>query len=231
MATKKVNLQKLVEVGAHFGHQARRYNPKSRDFIYSEREGIHIFDLPKTKKALEEVLDVLEEASRAGKSILLLGTKRQVKEKVKELGEELGISYVYERWLGGTLTNFEQIKKSIRKLKEEKEALESGKYKDYTKKERLDIGRSIEKQERMIGGIMELTGAPDLMIIVDTRRERAAVREARQLGVATIGIVDSNADPDMVTYPVPMNDDAKEALDYVLELFKDAIEEGRKKKK
>lgn len=219
----EISLKILIESGAHFGHQARRWNPKMKPYIYGVNDGVHIFDLIKTKAKLEEALNVLKKAKKEGKKIVFIGTKKQVKEKIKEVALATNSFYVNERFLGGTLTNFEQIKKSIAKLAEMKKKMQEGKYKAFTKKERLLIEREIQRLERFFGGIAQMEKTPDLMVIVDTRRERGAVREALALGVATIGIIDSNSDPTQVDYPIPMNDDANKALDYVLDLMKDAI--------
>jgi small subunit ribosomal protein S2 len=224
----KISLKELIESGAHFGHQSRRWNPKMEQFLFGEQEGNHIFDLIKTKSALEEALNVITQASREGKGILLLGTKKQAKEKVEEVGKDAGIFYVSERWLGGTLTNFDQIRKSIRKLTDLTEKTAAGEFKNYTKKERLLIEREIIRLERFFGGISTMTKLPDLLIVVDIKKEFTAVNEATMKGVETIGIVDSNADPDLVDYPIPMNDDATRAVDYVLDLIKQAVLEGKK---
>lgn len=224
----KVDLEKLLETGAHFGHQTKRWNPSMAPYLYGVKDGVRVFDLIKTKKALEEALDELKKASLTGKVILFVGTKKQVKDKVREVAKELNLPYVDHRWLGGTLTNRDQIGKSIRSLKEMKEKMESGEYKTHTKKERLLIQRKIEKLETNLGGVSEMD-KPDVMFVVDTHRERGAVLEARKKGVEVIGITDSNADPDLVDFPIPMNDDATRATDYVLELVKEAILEGRKK--
>jgi len=214
-----VSLEALLESGAHFGHQVRRWNPKMGKYIYGSQDGVHIFDLVKTKEALEEALDVIKKAKSEGKSILLLGTKKQIKDKVEEIGRSLNIAYVNERWLGGTITNFEMIKRSIDKLDEIKTGLSSGFYAKYTKKARLLLEREVERLERFFGGIKDLKGKPDILIVVDTRREATAIREARRKEVITVGIVDTNADPNEVDYPIPMNDDATKALNYVLDLI------------
>src|SRR3989344_2667755 len=218
-----ISLEKLLETGAHFGHQTKRWNPKMAPYIFGVKEGISIFDLVKTKKALEEALEVLVKAVSEGKLVLLVGTKSQVKEKLKEVAIALNTPFVDERWLGGTLTNFDQIKASVRKLSEMREARERGDYKEYTKKERLLIDREIEKLEKKVGGLAGLTRIPDIMFVVDTHKEDSAVREANRMGVEVVGITDSNADPALVDWPIPMNDDASAALKYVLDLVKEAM--------
>lgn len=219
----KVSLEELLESGAHFGHQVRRWNPKMGEYIYGSQDGVHIFDLVKTKTALEEALGEISKAKKAGKAILLLGTKKQIKDKVAEVASSVGISYVNERWLGGTITNFDMIQRSIKKLDELKTGLKSGAYAKYTKKERLLLEREVARLERFFGGIVNLKDKPDLLIVVDTRREVTAIKEATRKGVTTIGIVDTNADPNEVDFPIPMNDDATKALDYVLDLMAEAL--------
>ncbi|HJX01961.1 MAG TPA: 30S ribosomal protein S2 [Candidatus Humimicrobiaceae bacterium] len=224
-----VSLEKLIEAGAHFGHQVKRWNPRMKPYLYGVQGNVHIFDLVKTKECLDEALNVIKEAAKAGKSILIVGTKKQVKEKVSQIALETGTFYVNERWLGGTLTNFDQIKVSIQKLLDMRQKVDTGEYNKFTKKERLLIEREIARLERFFGGIKNLSSIPDLLIIIDTKKEKGAVREANFRGVETIGIVDSNSDPDLVDWPIPMNDDAIKALYYVLDLIKDAILKGKAK--
>jgi small subunit ribosomal protein S2 len=225
--TIKISLEELLEAGAHYGHQAKRWNPKMSPYLYGVQEGVHVFDLVKTKQALEEALEVLKKAAAEDKVILLIGTKKQIKDKIIEIGQETGCPYVSERWLGGTLTNFDQMKRSLDKLAEMKANMAAGEYKKFTKKERLLIEREIARLERFFGGITKLEKIPDIIFIVDTHKEIAAVKEARRAKIETIGIVDSNADPSLIDYPIPMNDDATKALEYVLDLVKQAIMEGK----
>lgn len=222
---KKVNvsLEELVNVGAHFGHQARRWNPKMAEFLYSQEEGVHIFDLTKTKPKIEEALEFLSESAKKGKKILILGTKKQVKDKVAEVAEKAGMPYINERWLGGIISNFSQIKRSIEKMEKMKEDLASGAYNKNTKKERLLIDREITRLERFFGGLKSLNSVPDILFIIDTKRETSAVREANSKKIPIVGIVDSNADPTVIDYPIPMNDDANRALEYILDLIVQAI--------
>lgn len=227
----KVSLKELLDAGAHFGHQSRRWNPKIREYIYTAEDGSHIFDLPKTKEKLEEAIDFIVKASSEGKIILFVGTKKQAKEKVEEVAKETGMPFVTERWLGGTLTNFDQIRNSIKKLADMKKKKEEGEYKKYTKKERVLIDREIDRLERFFGGMSGINEKPDILIVVDTKKEAGTVKEAAKEGVEVVGIVDSNSDPTLVDYPIPMNDDATKAIDYVLDLFAKAIMEGKKKVK
>lgn len=222
-----VSLKDLIEAGAHFGHQTRRWNPKMGEYLYGSKEGIHIFDLAKTKEKLEEALNVLRNASKEGKTIIFVGTKKQAREKVKELAKKTGVFYVNERWLGGMLTNFEQVKKSSQKLTEMKGKMDRGEYSEYTKKERLTFEREIERLERFFAGVVGMAKKPDLLVVIDVKKEIGAVKEARATGVTTMGIVDSNSDPTVVDYPVPMNDDANLAIGYVLDIMGDALLEGK----
>ena len=225
----EISLKELIESGAHFGHQSRRWNPKMAEYLYGVQEGVHIFDLTKTKKCLEEALEFLTKSSLEGKVIVLVGTKKQAKEKVREVAEKVGFPYVSERWLGGTLTNFEQIKRSIDKLAKMKEEKASGAYQKFTKKERLLLQREIDRLERFLGGLSGLTVMPDILVIIDTHKEAGVIKEAVRKGLTTVGIVDSNSDPTVVDYPIPMNDDATKAIEYVIEKVGDAISEGKKK--
>jgi len=228
--TIKVSAEELLERGAHFGHQSKRWNPKMEEYLYGEEGGVHVFDLIKTKKLLEEALEFLKNAAEEKKSILFVGCKKQAQEKTREVAEATGSSYFTERWLGGTLTNFDQIKKSIKKLSDMKEKMTNGEYTSFTKKERLLIDREIARLERYFGGISKLEKVPDILVVIDTYKEESAIREANSKGIKIVGIVDSNADPEVINYPIPMNDDASKAVEYVLDLMKDAILEGKKSK-
>jgi small subunit ribosomal protein S2 len=184
--------------------------------------------LTKVKPLIEEALDFLTRSIKEGKTVLLLGTKKQVKDKVVEVAERVGIPYVNERWLGGTISNFPQMQRSLKKMEEMKENMTSGFYNKYTKKERLLIDREIARLERFFGGIKTLTNVPDVIVVVDTKREAGAVHEANVRKVPVVGIVDSNSDPDLIDYPIPMNDDASKALEYILNLIGESIEAGKK---
>ena len=225
--TIKVSAEELLERGAHFGHQSKRWNPKMGQYLYGEEGGVHVFDLIKTKALLEEALEFLKASTKEGKVILFVGCKKQAQEKTREVAEATGSSFFTERWLGGTLTNFDQIKKSIKKLLDMKEKTANGEYASFTKKERLLIDREIARLERYFGGISKLEKVPDILVVIDTHRENSAIREATSKGVKIVGIVDSNADPEVVDYPIPMNDDASRAVEYVLDLMKEAILDGK----
>ncbi|KKS80778.1 MAG: 30S ribosomal protein S2 [Candidatus Woesebacteria bacterium GW2011_GWC1_43_10b] len=231
MTKINISLEELLEAGAHFGHHSRRWNPKMEPYLHGVKDGVHIFDLVKTREALLAALEVLRKASSEGKVILFVGAKKQAKEKVREVAKNVGQPYVVERWLGGTLTNFDQILKSIKNMADMKKKLEEGYYKDYTKKEKLLIKRQIEKDEKVFGGISEIKKVPDVMVVIDTHREAGAVKEASKLGIETIGVVDSNSDPYVVDWPIPMNDDGTRALELILDLLEKAILAGKKKGK
>lgn len=198
------------------------------EYLYGSDNGVHVFDLTKTKPMLEEALEFLAKSAKEGKTILILGTKKQIKDKVAEVGEALGIPYVNERWLGGTISNFPQMQRSLKKMEEMAENVTSGFYNKYTKKERLLIDREITRLERFFGGIKNLKSVPDILFVIDTKREAGAVYEANAKGVKVVGIVDSNSDPDLVDFPIPMNDDASKALEYVLDLVKEAVGPAKK---
>ena len=231
MTQVTVDVKKLMEAGAHYGHQARRWNPKMKEYLYGVSDGVHVFDLIKTKELLTEALLRLSEVAKEGKTILIVGTKKQAKDKVREVAQSTGCFFVNERWLGGTLTNFDQIKKSTLKLAQMKKKMEEGEYKAYTKKERLLIEREIARLERFFGGVSGMDKLPDVIFVIDSKRQIGAVSEANAKGVEIIAIVDSNSDPTKIDYPIPMNDDATKALDYVLDLVREAILIGKKKPK
>jgi len=224
-----VDATKLIEAGAHYGHQARRWNPKMKEYLYGEENGVHIFDLIKTKELLEEVLEVLFEAGKNGERVIFVGTKKQAEEKVREIAEKTGQFYVNERWLGGTLTNFDQMKRTLRSLIDMKDKRLKGEYDNYTKKEKLLLDRKIERMERFFGGLKGIEEIPSYIVVVDIKKEAGAVFEACKVGAKSIAIVDSNCDPANVDYAIPMNDDAARAISYVLDLMAEAYNNGKEK--
>ncbi len=223
-----VPLEELLDSGAHFGHLVKRWNPKMKKYIYMERDGVHIFDLAKTAEKLREACEYLYEAAKAGKSIIMVGTKRQAAEIIQEVAEKAGIPYISERWMGGIITNWEQISKRIKKLGEMVTARDKGEFNKYTKKERLLLDREIIRLQRFFGGLTVLKGKPEVLFIVDTHKERVAVREATSKGVIVVGITDTNANPDLVDYPIPANDDAIRSVKLIVEMAGKAIGEGQK---
>lgn len=221
-----VSLKELLEAGSHFGHQARRWNPVMKSYIYTHREGIHIFDLVKTKKGLDDACEYLKGIAAEGGKILFVGTKRQAVGIVKAEAERVGMPYVTLRWLGGMLTNFDQIHKSVRRLETLKDQREKGELKKYTKYEQLQFDREIAKLERFLGGVASLGRLPEAMFVVDTHREEVAVREGVRMHVPVVGMVDTNGDPTLVNYVIPINDDAVNSIKIVVEAVGKAITQG-----
>ncbi len=221
-----VTLEQLLEAGSHFGHQVRRWNPKMAPYIYAVHDGVHVFDLAKTRDGLIEACEALKKAASEGKIILLVGTKRQAREMIEEAAAKTGQPYVSTRWLGGMLTNFEQIKRSLKKLEDMKKSRDTGGYDTYTKRERLLIDREIAKLERVLGGMSTMRRLPDMLFVVDTHEEITAVREAKASKIPVVGIVDTNADPVDVRWPIPANDDAVKSLSLLITTCADAIAEG-----
>jgi len=227
----RVSLEKLLEAGCHFGHQGKRWNPKMAPYLWKKKEGVHIFDLAVTAQKLEEACLALKALVKRGKRVVFVGTKRQAEAIIKEEAANAGINYVASRWLGGTITNWKQIKKSIAKLKEMKEKQEKGEYEKYTKKENVLINREIGRLTRFFEGLLDLEKIPDALFIVDVNREIAAVKEARKKGLQIFAIVDSNADPDLVDYVIPANDDAVQSIKLVVSKMAQAAGEGKKLRK
>ncbi|MBD3163533.1 MAG: 30S ribosomal protein S2 [Candidatus Eisenbacteria bacterium] len=203
-----VAMKDLLEAGVHFGHQTRRWNPKMKKYIFMERNGIHIVDLQKTLECLGNASDAVQKVTRAGNSILFVGTKKQAKEVIREEATRCKNYYVTERWLGGMLTNFQTIKMSIRHLRSLERMREDGTFEKLSKKEVARHEKQRLKLEKNFSGIKEMNRLPGLLFVVDTKRERIAVLEAKRLGIPVIGIVDTNSDPDEVEFPIPGNDDA-----------------------
>ncbi len=222
-------LEQLLEAGVHFGHQTRRWNPKMRRFIFAERNGIHIIDLQKTLRQLELAQKLVHDVVTRGDNVLFVCTKRQLKGIVQAEAERCGALYVTERWLGGLLTNFQTVKKQIRRLKELETGSEAGgEFENYTKKEQLMMGRERDKLAKYLTGIKNMTRLPGLMFVVDSRKERIAVTEANKLGIPIIAIVDTNADPDLITVPIAGNDDAIRSVDLMTHAVADTVEEARR---
>ncbi|OGY18240.1 MAG: 30S ribosomal protein S2 [Candidatus Chisholmbacteria bacterium RIFCSPLOWO2_01_FULL_50_28] len=223
-----VPLTELLEAGSHFGHQVRRWNPKMAPYIYAERDGVHIFDLAKTAEGLKKSCEYVRDLVAGGGTLLIVGTKRQAREIVKEEALTAGAPFVSERWLGGSITNWEQIKKSIDKLLEMRGKRDSGEYKKYTKKENVLIAREVERLERFFGGMVALRKIPDAIFVVDTHREIVAVKEARRNGLTVVGIVDTNADPELVDHIIPANDDAVRSIKLVVSSIAKAYADGKR---
>ena len=224
------NLEQLLEAGVHFGHQTRRWNPKMRRFIFAERNGIHIIDLQKTLRQLELAQNLVREVVSRGDNVLFVCTKRQLSAIVKAEAERCGAMYVTERWLGGLLTNFQTVKKQTRRLEELEKGTsgETGDFAGYTKKEQLLLARQRDKLSKNLSGIKNLTRLPGLMFVVDSKKERIAVSEGNKLGIPIIALVDTNADPDLITVPIAGNDDAIKSVELVTHAISDAIVEARR---
>ena len=222
-----ISMKQLLEAGVHFGHQTRRWNPKMAPYIFTERNGIYIIDLQKTVKKVDEAYDFLRSVAEEGKSILFVGTKKQAQEAVKEEALKSGMFYVNERWLGGMMTNFSTIRKSINRLKELEAMEEDGTFEVLNKKEVLALKREQEKLEKSLGGIKDMEELPGALFIVDPRKERIAVAEAKKLNIPIVAIVDTNCDPDEIDYVIPGNDDAIRAVKLLTSRMADAVIEGR----
>ena len=222
-----VTKRQLLEAGVHFGHQTRRWNPKMKQFIFGERNGIYIIDLEKTLDMLTSAYEYVRDLSAAGGSILFVGTKKQAQDTVFDEASRCGMFYVNQRWLGGTLTNFATIRKSIARLKKLEEMKEAGEYERLSKKEALELDRERQKLEKALIGIKAMEQLPSSVFIIDPRKERIAVAEAQRLGIPIVAIVDTNCDPTGIDYPVPGNDDAIRAVRLITSRVADAILEGR----
>lgn len=221
-----VSMKQLLEAGVHFGHQTRRWNPKMAKYIFTERNGIYIIDLQKTVKKLEEAYNFVRDLSVEGKSVLFVGTKKQAQDSVKEEAERAGAYYVNARWLGGMLTNFTTIRTRIERLKQLRTMEEDGTFELLPKKEVVKLNLEIKKLEKFLGGIKDMKEIPGALFIIDPRKERIAVAEAKKLGIPIVAIVDTNCDPDEVDYVIPGNDDAIRAVKLISSAIANAIIEG-----
>lgn len=222
-----ISMKQLLEAGVHFGHQTRRWNPKMKRYIFTERNGINIIDLQKTVKKVEEAYNFTKNLAADGGKILFVGTKKQAQDSVKEEAERSGMYYVNQRWLGGTLTNFETIQKRIKRLKDIEKMQENGTFDVLPKKEVVQLKKELERLEKFLGGIKEMKELPDALFIIDPRKERIAVAEARKLNIPIIGIVDTNCDPDEIDVVIPANDDAIRAVKLLTSKMADAILEAK----
>ena len=220
-------MKQLLEAGVHFSHQTRRWNPKMARYIFTERNGIYIIDLQKTVKKLEEAYNFVRDLSVEGKSVLFVGTKKQAQDSVKEEAERAGAYFVNARWLGGMMTNFTTIRRRIERLAQLKKMEEDGTFDLLPKKEVIKLHLEIEKLEKFLGGIKEMKQLPGALFIVDPRKERIAVSEAKKLGIPIVAIVDTNCDPDEIDYVIPGNDDAIRAVKLISATMANAIIEGR----
>jgi len=222
-----ISMKELLEAGVHFGHQTKRWNPKMKEYIFGERNGIYIIDLQKTLKLFKDAMRFVAEQAAMGKTLLFVGTKRQAQEAVQEEATRCGMFYVNHRWLGGLLTNFATVKQSIKRLKEMEAMIEEGAGERRTKKEIIRLERERKKLQANLAGIREMETLPDMLFVIDSNKEEIAVREARRLGIPVVAIVDTNCDPEMVDYPIPGNDDALRAIRLFCSKIADAVIEGR----
>ncbi|MEN9951002.1 MAG: ribosomal protein [Bacteroidota bacterium] len=218
--------QQLLEAGVHFGHLRKKWNPKMLPYIYAEKKGIHIIDLNKTVECLQETALALKNIAKSGKKIMFVGTKKQAKEIVTECAQRVNMPYVTERWLGGMLTNFNTVRKSVKKMQSIEKMLSDGSFDNITKKERLQLSRDKDKMEKVLGGIAQLGRVPAALFIIDIGHEHIAMAEAKRLGITTFGMVDTNCDPNKVDFPVPANDDATKSIAIITNYITAAIAEG-----
>jgi len=226
MAAPAFSMRQLLEAGVHFGHSTRRWNPRMKPFIFGDRNGVHILDLQQTVPMLARALEAMRETTAKGGRVLFVGTKRSAAEQIAETAKASGQYFVNHRWLGGMLTNWATVSQSIRRLRDLEGRLDSDEVHQLTKKEVLQLTRERDKLELTLGGIKDMGGLPDLIFVIDTNKEAIAVNEANRLGIPVVAIIDSNASPDGVDYPVPGNDDAMRAIALYCELAKGAIMDG-----
>ena len=222
-----VAMKQLLEAGVHFGHQTRRWDPKMAEYIFQARNGIHIIDLQKTSKKIDEAYAFLKEQVEEGKTVLFVGTKKQAQECVKDAAEKSGMYYVDQRWLGGMLTNFDTIRTRVQRLKDLEKMQEDGTFEVLPKKEVILLKKEMEKLERNLGGIKDMEEIPGVIFLVDPKKEHIAVLEAKKLGIPVIGLVDTNCNPEEVDYAIPGNDDAIRAVKLITDVMANAIIEGR----
>jgi small subunit ribosomal protein S2 len=223
---ERVTYEQLLESGVHFGHLTMKWNPAMAPYIFMQKNGIHIIDLMKTEKMLEDACKFAKQIAKSNKKILFVGTKKQAQEIIKTAAEKVNMPYVTNRWLGGMLTNFATIRKSVKKMENLQKMETDGTYDNLSKKEKLMIGREIEKLEKVLGGISEMNQIPAAVFIIDVKKEHIAVSEAQRLNIPTIGLVDTNSNPNVVNFPIPGNDDATKSISIITEAIVNAILEG-----
>ena len=222
-----VAMKQLLEAGVHFGHQTRRWDPKMAEYIFQARNGIHIIDLQKTSKKLDEAYEFMKSQAEQGKTVLFVGTKKQAQECIKEAAQKSGMYYVDQRWLGGMLTNFDTIKKRVQRLKDLEKMQEDGTFDVLPKKEVILLKKEMAKLEANLGGIKEMEEIPGVIFLVDPKKEYNAIQEAKKLNIPLVGIVDTNCNPEVLDYPIPGNDDAIRAVKLITDVMANAIIEGR----
>lgn len=227
--TKTVTLKELLEAGAHFGHQVKKWNPRMKEFIYTARDGIHVIDLSLTQQKLEQATEFIKKAAADKKNIVFAGTKRQAAAVIKKHAQQAQVFYLTQRWLGGLITNFENVKKPIARLEKIDEILgDEAKLKEFTTKERFSMQTEQKKLEELVGGLKGLKTPPEVLFIIDPKKEASAVREANKKGVPIVALLDTNANPDVIDYPIPGNDDAIKSIELIVKTIAKAVAEGRK---
>ncbi len=225
----RVSLEALLESGAHFGHLTRRWNPKMKPYIFMERNGIHVIDLKKTQEMLEAACIAVSNSVSEGKKPLFVGTKQQASDVVKQEAQRCRAHYVTERWLGGMLTNFSTIRKSVKRLTNIEKMETDGTFENITKKERLFLSRERDKLQAVLSGVVEMSRLPGIVFVVDIKKEAIAVKEAKRLGVPVVAIVDTNTDPDPIDFPIPANDDALKSVQLITKAIADAVLDGQER--
>lgn len=224
---KTPTLEELLKSGAHFGHKVSKWHPKMAPYIYGNKNSVHVINLEQTVKCLKKALDYVKTLASQGKIILFVATKEQAKDITKKIAENCGMPYVSEHWIGGMLTNFKELQKRVKHLIKLEEDKARGKLQKYTKKEQLDFNVEIEKLNKMFGGVKKMEKAPDVIFVVDIKREKTAIREAVRKKIPIIAILDTNVNPESIAYPIPANDDALKSLEIIITTIGDAVKEGR----
>jgi len=226
----EISLLDMLKAGIHFGHQKARWHPKMKPFIFTSKNGISIINLEKTAEKLKQAVDFVKKLSQEGKVVLFVGTKRQAQEIIKKYAGEAGMPYVINRWLGGTFTNFSMIQKIINKFKDLKEKKKTGELEKYTKRERMLMDEEIERLDKLVGGIETLDKIPGAIYMVDIKQERTALREAKRMNLPVVAMIDTNASPEGIKYPIPANDDATKSIELITKTIAEAIKDGKKEK-
>lgn len=221
------DLKALLEAGCHFGHQKRKWHPKMAEYIYMEKDGVHIFDLVKTAEQLQLAYNYAYDLGKNNKSLVIVGTKRQAREIVKAAAEDAGAMHITSRWLGGLMTNWDQIQKSLKRMLHIESGLKDDTFKGYTKFERVQLEKELGRLERFFAGIKNMKGQPDCLFVIDPKREKIAITEADKVGVPVMALIDSNENPDKVTLPIPGNDDAVNSIKLIVEAVADGYKQGR----
>ena len=225
------DLRNLLEAGMHFGHSSSKWHPKMKEYIYMEKDGVHIFDLAKTAEQLKLAYNFIFDLASKGKKVIFIGTKRQARDIIRKTSTEAEALYIAQRWMGGMLTNWDQISKSVKRMNDIEKGLETGRFDGYTKFERLQLEKEQGRLERFFEGVKGLTGKPDCLVVIDPKREKLAVDEANKMGVPVVALIDSNTNPDSVSLPIPANDDAVSSIELVLGELTKAFAEGKKSTK